>query len=47
VAHSHRERNHQGLGNELITPAVAAAGGTRVRCRNRLGGRLRYYYRVA
>ena len=38
VAHYHRERNHQGLGNELITPAAAVAGGTRVRCRDRLGG---------
>jgi putative transposase len=47
VAHYHRERNHQGLGNELITPATAAAGGTRVRCRDRLGGLLRYYHRAA
>jgi transposase InsO family protein len=38
VAHHHGERNHQGLGNELITPAAAVAGGTRVRCRDRLGG---------
>ena len=47
VAHYHRERNHQGLGNELITPATAAARGTRVRCRDRLGGLLRYYHRAA
>jgi putative transposase len=47
VAHYDRERNHQGLGNELITPTTAAAGGTRVRCRDRLGGPLRYYHRVA
>jgi putative transposase len=47
VAHYHRERNHQGLGNELIIPAAAAAGGTRVRCRDRLGGLLRYYHRAA
>ena len=32
-------------GNELITPAAAA--GTQVRCRDRLGGLLRYYYRAA
>jgi putative transposase len=38
ATHYHRERNHQGLGNELITPATAAAGGTRVRCRDRLRG---------
>ena len=47
VAHYHRERNHQGLGNELITLASAAARGTRVRCRDRLGGLLRYYHRAA
>ena len=46
VAHYHRERNHQGLGNELITPATAAAHGTRVRCRDRLGGLLQYYQRA-
>jgi putative transposase len=38
LAHYHGKRNHQGLGNELITPTVAVAGGTRVRCRDRLGG---------
>ena len=47
VAHYHGERNHQGLGNELITPATTAAGGTQVRCRDRLGGLLRYYHRAA
>jgi transposase InsO family protein len=47
VAHYHGERNHQGLGNELITTAAVVAGGTRVRCRDRLGGLLRYYYRAA
>jgi putative transposase len=47
VAHYHGERNHQGLGNELITPAAAVAGATRVRCRDRLGGLLRYYHRAA
>ncbi len=36
VAHYHGERNHQGLGNELITPAAAGARGTQVRCRDRL-----------
>ena len=43
----HRERNHQGLGNELIIPAVPVAGGTPIRCRDRLGGLLRYYHRAA
>jgi hypothetical protein len=47
VAHYHGERNHQGLGNALITPAVAVAGGTKVCCRDRLGGLLRYYHRAA
>jgi putative transposase len=47
VVHSHGERTHQGLGNERITPAAAAAGGTQVRCRDRLGGLLRHYHRAA
>lgn len=48
VAHYHGERNHQGLGNELIEPGaeVGRAEGA-VACRNRLGGLLRYYYRKA
>jgi len=42
MAHYHEERNHQGLGNELITPkeGVGATKGE-VRCRERLGGLLR------
>ncbi|MGH7267972.1 MAG: integrase core domain-containing protein [Candidatus Rokuibacteriota bacterium] len=47
VAHYHGERNHQGLGNELITPAAAPAGGSQVHCRDPLGGLLRYYHRAA
>jgi transposase InsO family protein len=47
AAHYHGERNHQGLGNELITPDAIAVGGTKVRCRDRLGGLLRYYHRAA
>ena len=47
VAHYHGERNHQGLGNALITPPAAVAGGTQVRCRDRLGGLLRDYHRAA
>jgi transposase InsO family protein len=48
LEHYHRERNHQGLGNRLIEPGeeVDEATGT-VRCRERLGGLLRYYYRDA
>jgi putative transposase len=47
VAHYHEERNHQGLGNQLLTPAIPSTRGTHVRCRERLGGLLRYYHRAA
>jgi transposase InsO family protein len=46
VKHYHLERNHQGLGNELIEPSGELGQG-RVACRERLGGLLRYYYRRA
>ena len=47
IEHYHRERNHQGLGNELIdrTPPPQRAGG--IRRRQRLSGFLNYYYRAA
>jgi transposase InsO family protein len=48
VAHYHRERNHQGLGNRLITPTsphLLESG--EIRRRQRLGGMLNYYYREA
>jgi putative transposase len=48
VEHYHRERNHQGIGNLLLTPASAPANGNgRVRRRERLGGLLSFYYRDA
>jgi putative transposase len=47
VVHYHEERNHQGLDNALIAPARRAVGSARVRCRERLGGLLRYYYQAA
>ena len=49
VRHYHSERNHQGLGNELIEPIAANtnAGEGVVRRRERLGGLLSYYYRDA
>jgi putative transposase len=47
VAHYHAERNHQGLGNALITPETCPFRGTHIRCRERLGGLLRYYHRAA
>jgi putative transposase len=48
VAHYHRERNHQGLDNRLIIPDDCHTGNRgRLRCRERLGGMLNYYYRQA
>ena len=48
LAHYHAERNHQGLANQLITPETALQSHSgQVRCRDRLGGLLRYYYRDA
>jgi putative transposase len=46
--HYHRERNHQGLENRLITPdeGIGDRRG-KVRRRQRLGGMLNYYYRAA
>jgi transposase InsO family protein len=47
VEHYHRERNHQGLANQLIvaSPVIGAVG--RVHRRTRLGGMLNYYERAA
>jgi hypothetical protein len=47
VAHYHGERNHQGLGNDLIDAADDAHSLGAIRCRQRLGGLLSYYYRAA
>ena len=47
VAHYDGERNHQGIGNELIQPIRRADGQGRVRRRQRIGGLLNYYYRAA
>jgi putative transposase len=47
LAHYHGERNHQGLSNELIVPGPCPLVGRHVRCRERLGGLLRYYRRAA
>jgi transposase InsO family protein len=48
VIHFHQERNHQGLENQLIDAGeeVGCSDGE-VRCRERLGGTLRYYFRQA
>src|SRR5215471_5788760 len=50
IDHFHGERNHQGKGNVLLFPAGKVGQqkpGTRVRCRERLGGLLKYYSYVA
>jgi transposase InsO family protein len=48
LTHYHGERFHQGLGNRLIEgdDSVGERSGA-IRCRERLGGMLRYYYRQA
>jgi hypothetical protein len=50
VEHYHQERNHQGKDNLLLfpvfVPRTPAPQGT-IRCRERLGGLLRYYSRAA
>jgi hypothetical protein len=48
LEHYHAERNHQGLDNRLIDPGESVGQGDgNVRCSERLGGLLRYYYRNA
>jgi putative transposase len=43
VEHYHRERNHQGLKNELIEDVRVAERVGRIRQHQRLGGLLKYY----
>ena len=47
VEHYHAERNHQGLGNELIQPVDDEVVAGKIECRERLGGMLKYYHRRA
>ena len=48
MAHYHAERNHQGLGNRLVQPEVAAPSPHHcVQQRQRLGGMLNYYHHAA
>jgi hypothetical protein len=47
VDHYHEERPHQGLGNELIRAENHVTRTGPVRCRERLGGVLKFYYREA
>jgi transposase InsO family protein len=48
LVHYHAERNHQGMGNQILEPAsdVGSPDG-KIECRERLGGLLRYYHRQA
>ena len=46
--HYHTERNHQGVGNQLLEPLVTVSSTDKpIRCRERLGGLLNFYYREA
>jgi transposase InsO family protein len=45
--HYHGERNHQGIGNELIDSAPPPRADKPLRRRQRIGGLLNYYYRAA
>ncbi len=50
VIHFHRDRNHQGKGNVLLFPTLETRTNSvdsSVRCRERLGGLLKYYYQEA
>jgi putative transposase len=47
VRHYHEERPHQGLGNEFITPKTTVIGTGPMKCSERLGGLLKFYYREA
>ena len=47
MTHYHVERNHQGLENRLIAPAVMEAKDGAVLRHARLGGTLNFYYRKA
>jgi transposase InsO family protein len=48
LSHYHNERNHQGLGNQLLRPVAGMGDSFRaVQRRQRLGGMLSYYHRHA
>ena len=47
-AQCHSERNHQGVGNQLLQPvATVNSNDDPIRCRERLGRMLNFYYREA
>jgi hypothetical protein len=47
--HYHGERNHQGKANQLLfpRPAPPKCAPRGIRCQQRLGGLLKYYYQEA
>ena len=47
TAHFHGERNHQGKDNHLLFPRKKISRTGPVRCRERLGGLLKFYHRAA
>ena len=48
VEHYHLDRNHQGLGNRLITTRAQPVNeNAPIECRERLGGLLKHYDRAA
>ena len=47
IVHYHEERNHQGKNNRILFPSQARKNRGAVRCRERLGGLLKYYEREA
>ncbi|MCG3174990.1 MAG: hypothetical protein GMKNLPBB_03324 [Myxococcota bacterium] len=47
VEHYHMERNHQGLGNQLIDPPKDQPVVAHIDRRQRLGGMLNFYCRQA
>jgi putative transposase len=46
-AHYHEERNHQGLDDKIIEASFSTGEAGELKCRERLGGLLRYYHREA
>ncbi len=46
IVHYHSGRNHQGMNNRLLSGHEPMKRG-RIRCHERIGGMLKYYYRAA
>jgi hypothetical protein len=45
--HCHHGMNHQSLGNKIIEPDFGSNRDGEIKCRQKLGVLLRYYYRDA